>query len=200
MLNVILIPESFIWLVSHIPALIRVVAAVQTLWANDMSTNCTEASQTKTARVDQATVRQNRKSGKQTVVQQGHNVVLLFFFYLPFRRIQRPLWYSSHVFFRWAKERTRVRSRALLDCLFCFVCPTIPPRVHVDTHTNTHSLPPHSLYLRKLIAVIKQRAAVGFVWECSANFHSSEPCCVENSHFLHHQVTEGNEVTGKRGN
>lgn len=162
-----------------------------------MSTKSTGASQTKTARVDQLTVRQNRKSGKQTVIQQGHKVVLLFLLYLPFRRIQRPLWYSSHVFFRWARERTGVRSRALFDCLFCFVWPTIPPWAHVDTHKNTHSLP---LHLRKLIAVIKQWTAVGFVWECGANFHSSDPCCVENSHILHNEVTEGNEVTGKTGN
>lgn len=60
--------------------------------------------------------------------------VLVVLFYLPFRAIRCSLWYSSHMFFRWAQEWSGVCLRALCDCLFCFVWPTIP-REYTWTHT-----------------------------------------------------------------
>lgn len=110
--------------------------------------------------------RQSRteSQAKQTAVRRGRDVFLLFFFISPSEKIRRSLWYSSHVFFRWAQEWSGVCSRALCDCLFCFVWPTIPHGC-TWTHTNTYSLALSlsllllPIYLSRLIAVIKQRAA-----------------------------------------
>lgn len=101
-----------------------------------------------------------RHKAEQTLVQQGHHLLfllLLVSFYVPFRRIQCSLWYSSHMFFRsaeeWSEECVGVSSvivcSASSDLQF-------PMRTHTRAHTHMRI---QTLYLPRLIAVIKQEAA-----------------------------------------
>lgn len=124
--------------------------------------------------------------------------VLVVLFYLPFRAIRCSLWYSSHMFFRWAQEWSGVCSRALCDCLFCFVWPTIP-REYTWTHTVSLLRLSLSIYLSRLIAVIKQRAAAGRP-RVPCYFPLLQPMLGGILPFSAQPGRRVNEVTGKRGN
>lgn len=98
----------------------------------------------------------------------------------------RPLWYSSHVFFRGAQVHSEVHSRARSDCLFCFV--------QFPRSARGHSL--CCSYLGPLIAVIKQWECRQVAWGC--NFPLLWPMLGKNwlSLCLHGHTAD--DVRGQR--
>lgn len=90
----------------------------------------------------------------------------------------RPLWYSSHVFFRGAQVQSEVHSRARSDCLFCFV--------QFPRSARGHTL--CCSYLGPLIAVIKRWECRQVAWGC--DFPFSDPCWVKTDFHSACMVTQ----------
>lgn len=161
MLDVILIPKRFSWPVFHVPA---VIGAGQQCITGSQRYGRQRAlerveRQTETTHIDRHLVKYNRKSGKQTAVQRGHNVFLLFFFISPFRK-------KSSVLFDIRPTCSSDEHKSGVECVWepsPIVCSALSdPRVHVDTH---------SLSCLSL-SVIKQRAVAG-LYERAVPFSTS---------------------------
>lgn len=180
MQDVISIPKRFAWPVSHIWAVIGV--GQQCITGNQWYVNRVHWSVLTSNRNHPhwPTLGKARTESQAGELRSSRDIMCsCCSFYPPFRRIRCSLWYSSHTFFRWAQVRSGVCSRALCDCLFCFVWPTIP---------HDHTL---SLYLSHSIDCCNQTAGCSqAVRERRAIFHFCDPCWVEYSHFLHNQVAE----------
>lgn len=123
--------------------------------------------QTETTHIDRHLVKYNRKSGKQTAVQRGHNVFLLFFFISPFRK-------KSSVLFDIRPTCSSDEHKSGVECVWepsPIVCSALSdPRVHVDTH---------SLSCLSL-SVIKQRA-VARLYERAVPFSTSPTHAGQNT-------------------